>query len=77
MRDKPRRRVRGLMEGDIMRVKQSGALVRLVASQDHDNDSLVDADGYVYVEPLEEVSDWYNISELELVERIPKRKERA
>lgn len=53
-----------LKEGDIMRVKETGTLVRLVASEDKDDDSLVDDKGYVYVEPVEEVADWYHISEL-------------
>lgn len=57
----------GLKEGDIMRVKSTGALVRLVASDDKDDDRLVDDEGYVYVEPIEEISDWYNVSELERV----------
>jgi hypothetical protein len=59
-----KRKQRRFKEGDIMRVKATDVLVRLVASRDHDDDSLIDKDGYVYVEPVEEVADWYNISEL-------------
>jgi hypothetical protein len=54
-----------LEEGDIMRVKGTSLLVRLVESQDSDDESLVDANGYVYVEPVEEVQDWYHVSALE------------
>jgi hypothetical protein len=56
-----------LKEGQIMRVKATGALVRLAPSKDRDDDSLVDAQGFVYVEPVEDINDWYNISELEPV----------
>jgi len=54
-----------LKEGDIMRVKATGALVRLVMPENPQEEQvLVDKDGYVYVEPVEEVADWYNVSEL-------------
>lgn len=52
------------LEGDVMRVKINGALVRLVMPEDGD-DELIDAQGYVYVEPVEEIGSWYHISELE------------
>jgi len=53
-------------EGDLMRVKDSGMFVRLVASKDNDK-SLIDKDGFVYVEPAEPVDDWYHIDDLERV----------
>lgn len=52
-------------EGDVMRVKENGALVRLIASKDRDDDSLVDDKGYVYVEPVTKIDDWYHIDQLE------------
>lgn len=55
-----------LKEGDIVRVKETGALVRLVLPENPNEEQvLVDDKGYVYVEPVEEIDDWYNVSELE------------
>ncbi len=55
-------------EGDIMRVKESGALVRLIMPENPNEEQvLVDKQGYVYVEPVEEIEEWYHISNLEKV----------
>lgn len=58
--------VKKLKEDDVLRVKKSGALVRLKMPENPNEEQvLVDDKGYVYVEPVEEVDDWYHISELE------------
>jgi hypothetical protein len=54
-----------LREGDIMRVKKTGALVRLILPENPNEEQvLIDDRGYVYVKPVEEIDDWYHISEL-------------
>jgi hypothetical protein len=53
--------------GQMMRVKGTQAFVRLVDGED--GEALVDADGYVYVEPAYEIASWYNIDELTPVKR--------
>jgi hypothetical protein len=55
-----------LKEGDVMRVKRTGALVRLIFPENPNEEQvLVDKRGYVYVESVERIDDWYNVSELE------------
>jgi hypothetical protein len=59
---------RKLREGDIMRIKATGTLVRLVFPPNPNEEQvLIDSKGYVYVEPVELVDDWYAIQELEPV----------
>lgn len=54
--------------GDVMRVKETGALVRLILPENPDEEQVVvDGAGYVYVEPVEEIADWYHIDQLERV----------
>ena len=66
MSTKAKRSKTKLQEGDLMRVKATGALVRLVMPENPNEERvLVDDKGYVYVEPAEKVDDWYHIKELE------------
>jgi len=48
-----------------MRVKETGTLVRLILPENpKEEQTLVDEQGYVYVEPVEEVAEWYHVSDL-------------
>lgn len=52
--------------GQLMRVKSNGALVRLILPENPKEEQvLIDAQGYVYVEPVEKTDDWYHIDQLE------------
>ena len=52
--------------GQVMRVKATGAQVRLILPKNPNEEQvLIDKNGYVYVEPVALIDDWYRIDDLE------------